>query len=285
MKNEDFPPDESLYHYTSIQGLIGIIKDKKFWTTSIYHLNDKQELFHARDIFKSAIDNVKPDRVRPAVNNLGSTSVDEYYYLDSIVELLNMTSAIPIFVGSFSEVRDQLSQWRGYSPNGNGFILGFNYSKLKAIIEKRGFHLSKCIYEEAIQKKIVDEFIENNIKAKHSEFKKNGANLRNILREVLKILPIFKNNSFKDEKEWRMIGYSKQLLNDIQLRVGKTVAIPYFELELFIDDKNEFPIDSITIGPTPYMEESYKSIIMLVKKEKIEDKVKVYKTEIPYREI
>ena len=48
-------PKRLLFHYTTIDGLIGIFREKKIWATSVSHLNDKKELAIAADMFRDAI--------------------------------------------------------------------------------------------------------------------------------------------------------------------------------------------------------------------------------------
>lgn len=41
---------ETLYHYTDLRGLEGILKFGKFWFTDYWHLNDPSELKHGVDM-------------------------------------------------------------------------------------------------------------------------------------------------------------------------------------------------------------------------------------------
>ena len=44
-----------IYHYTSINGLIGIIERKSIWATNILYLNDASELNYSKNILKEEI--------------------------------------------------------------------------------------------------------------------------------------------------------------------------------------------------------------------------------------
>jgi hypothetical protein len=46
---------ETLYHYTTQDGLLGILKDQSLWATHILYLNDSMEMRHTADIFKHAL--------------------------------------------------------------------------------------------------------------------------------------------------------------------------------------------------------------------------------------
>ena len=41
--------DDSLWHYTSLSGFLGILKDQEIWVTDIRFLNDASELYHFLD--------------------------------------------------------------------------------------------------------------------------------------------------------------------------------------------------------------------------------------------
>jgi len=44
-----------IYHYTSLQGLLGILDNGEFWATKISFLNDKAESFLAYEIAKKQV--------------------------------------------------------------------------------------------------------------------------------------------------------------------------------------------------------------------------------------
>lgn len=96
------PPPEILYHYTSIEGLLGIIEKKEIWATHIMYMNDAQE-------FKLFIDLVKRD-LEPLLKTDISTLKDLENQLD-LVSIIG--TQFNICVASFSEVPDALDQYRG----------------------------------------------------------------------------------------------------------------------------------------------------------------------------
>ena len=49
-------PSGTLYHYTTQEGLLGIIKNKEIWATQTQYLNDAREYRHAIDVATSEID-------------------------------------------------------------------------------------------------------------------------------------------------------------------------------------------------------------------------------------
>jgi hypothetical protein len=284
-------PKEPLFHYTSIQGLIGILTDRKIWATNISHLNDKQELFEARDMFREAIQELEK-AIDPspmyAISPRGYKENPKIEFLSSLNHFLNLAELVPIFVCSFSEKGDQLSQWRGYCPNAYGFSIGFNYTRLKNHADRQRLLLKKCIYEKNQQKKIVDEYVQDRIVPRFSDLAdkaKRGMNGWTTFREILEILPTIKNEHFAEESEWRLISSAFSIPQDtMKFRPGKTAIIPYCEFELAEKGK-DLPVERINIGPTPNKDESLLSLKALLGKEHMEETVKINHSAIPYREI
>ena len=50
-----------IYHYTSVDGIIGILKNKELWFTNIYFLNDNQELFYTYKLINEVVKEIKND--------------------------------------------------------------------------------------------------------------------------------------------------------------------------------------------------------------------------------
>jgi hypothetical protein len=51
---------EHLYHYTTAEGLVGIVRDRKLWATDIFHLNDRREFIHG---IKLAVEELQRDGI------------------------------------------------------------------------------------------------------------------------------------------------------------------------------------------------------------------------------
>src|SRR5687767_5789612 len=57
-------PPESLWHYTSLSGLLAILKDQNIWATDIRYLNDSSELGVVLDAIEGAF-NTRPLEIVP----------------------------------------------------------------------------------------------------------------------------------------------------------------------------------------------------------------------------
>src|ERR1051325_4442163 len=100
-----------LYHYTSYDALIQIVKSGVLWASSIAYLNDGSEFAHAIDRFRHYIfRKVLPDSPRDRVAH-------------KLLAALRSAEE-RIVVASFSKNGDSLNQWRAYCPMANGVSIG-----------------------------------------------------------------------------------------------------------------------------------------------------------------
>ena len=141
-------PSGILYHYTSAEGLLGICQTKKLWASNIHYLNDSKEYAHALDLLRSEI----KSRIH---QKIGDNTL-----LIRLYELLERIEQVTVFLCSFSEVGDLLSQWRGYCPPGRGYSIGFAADQLDTIASAQGYSLIPCIYREEEQNKVIKSVID-----------------------------------------------------------------------------------------------------------------------------
>lgn len=268
---------KTLYHYTTARGLMGILDQKKIWATHINFLNDKKEFIDALNEFKKQTENLRPKVRTPTVTvpphgSMTENSPTKIY--DDVLEFLQIMETV-VYVTAFSEKPDQLSQWRGYCANGAGFSIGFNLAKLKELLKRApgtDILLKKCIYDPRIKKAKMELIIKaaesTNLRDRHFD---------TLVSKMMMIAPFFKDESFKEEREWRLafIPGGENLF-----REGDTLIIPYVEFDLK-DENGKLPIDNIVIGPTLNMKESHASLEMVLNKHKISATIE--ESNIPYR--
>lgn len=267
-------PEEVLFHYTTQQGLIGIIQNKSLWATKIQYLNDAKEMSLTAELVKS--------RLHKLMKPHWDANNPKY---DKIISSLRSVESINIFVFSLSEKGDLLSQWRAYSQNGIGYSIGFEYDLLENIMKSNHFKLAKCIYDINIQYKIIDEII-NEFMSSFStmeETPKLGPNsideiTNRFSNRILQIAPMLKDKSFEEEQEWRLISEPKSVKDDkMRYREGKSMVIPYFELEI----PGSFNKLTIFVGPNPHMELSLSSVSSILSS--MDWKYTVYTSGTPFR--
>ena len=110
-----------------------------------------------------------------------------------------------------------------------------------------------------------------------------GPQTLEFLNRFFQIAPIYKDPSFKREKEWRFISPHKPYgWPDLNYREGLSMIIPYDDVKISIDD-SPLPIKEVIIGPTPHPKLSKGSVKSLLISNGI-TKAKVSNSVVPYRE-
>lgn len=256
------PLPTELFHYTDQSGLLGIISSQSFWTTKITCLNDSSEYILAFKIAKNLLEIFE--------KNSDYDRKKVHYLLEELNNSRNN-----IYVGSFSENGDLLSQWRAYGSSNSGYAIGFSSEKLGEVARNHGFYLSKCIYDFEIQEKIIRELIVKQLisgsfpdPAPYKYSMKTGdytdLDATVFWHELSLLAPLIKDKAFQEEQEWRLISGSTIYLQHTEFRKGVSFIIPYFPLHL--SPINEL-ISSIIISPTPHPEISQETLRMLLIKE------------------
>ncbi|MGD1214086.1 MAG: DUF2971 domain-containing protein [Terriglobales bacterium] len=271
-------PRAPLYHYTTPAGLIGIVESKSLWASGIQYLNDTAEYKHATSLAMHLL-RQKLENDRDPWNDLCRMILKgEPFYQDRTV-----------FVGSLSEAKDKLSQWRAYCPNGGGFSIGFAPELIERQARKQGFELLKCQYEPIKQEAICAKLIaygctaaekiqaddlrgrpvqpERNEKDDQKSAQTAGIFL-GFVEPLMHIAPALKNPSFEEEREWRIVrdlGPFAEPYSNIHFRPGKYAVIPYLEFAL-AEENSPLDVEEIIIGPSPDPDQTRKSVEYLVNK-------------------
>jgi len=122
-------PRGLLYHYTTPEGLLGIMKSGSIRATHVRYLNDKTELKHAlsQEFEDHLLDTLFPVASKEKKESLRKlrrdhSKVDEVY-------VASFTDDAAALASDAARPGDRLSQWRAYSNPAGGFSLGFD-SKL-----------------------------------------------------------------------------------------------------------------------------------------------------------
>lgn len=232
-------------------------------------------------------------------------------YLDGFAwtlnEALRNMQDSHIYISSFSEIPDLLSQWRGYCPKGEGVCIGFNKKLLEQFCLDNQLIMEKCIYDHNEQKDKILALIDNAL----SEFPKlsltrkqyeesntksqcdfsidsqiyftkgEGTAIANktltkLCSSLKELAPYMKNQTFQEEAEWRIIAKDPE--KDIHFRTAVSHFIPYIILPII--KANKEIISEIIIGPNANEERSISSIKLLLEMNEISNVV-IKKSNVP----
>lgn len=266
-------PPSALYHYTTQQGFLGIVKNKEIWATHTQYLNDRAEYLHALELVKEEIGRICKTNSEGTIERL----------LDEMLDGITGIETINVCVCSFSEVRDSLSQWRAYGDETSGFAIGFLGSFLRDVVNREQCYLAQCLYSEeeqiALIKALVAKVLEENKNRRDGEVLPLGGNLCAYLNRYA---PILKNASFADEKEWRIISRPLSCKRErFEYRPGSSMLIPYYRFPL-TDEQGRLKIDEVVLGPTPHQVPSQWSVRGFLESQDLRN-VRTNQSAVPYR--
>jgi hypothetical protein len=148
-------PSGPLYHYTSGNGLIEIIKSGELWSTQVACLNDSSEMLYPIELLRTKVKEKRAARITSEVEFL-LERIDV-----GLTELQMNTEGR--FLACFSEDGDDLSQWRAYGGGEGGYAIQFDSQYLRKLPDAVTI-LSKVEYDVEKQNLFFDDALENVIR-------------------------------------------------------------------------------------------------------------------------
>lgn len=243
-----------LYHYTTAEGLEGILRHRIAWATAARYLNDAQEVRYAVSLARARLARLQRDVAGAARKRLVARLIESLQRIDSDRPL--------VCVFSLSQRADDLSQWRAYCPESGGFSLGFLPDELRAIAASQGCVLAPCIYDRERQRALIEEAVDPVVAAlpgrapgspeaiaRHCE-----PYARRLLSRVERVAPLIKWPAYEAEEEWRIIWAARPgTIDRLRFRPAESLFIPYVEIQLATDER-PIPIESVYVGPGPHQD-------------------------------
>lgn len=260
-----------LYHYTSTQSLMGILNSRELWLSEHSYLKDYNELANGIRIL---IDLLRENRGIDYIDVIYNSS-EQDMELALLSKLCYST-----FIFSLSEDDDSKSQWFEYGDGYKGICLGFSHDKFlnEVLNSEYAIHykssnlnlhynertlFSKAIYDDLKKKELLKEILDRSIEVaskipKSVSVTDKQAKFQEIFTSalwvILKLIPLFKNSSFYEEREHRLviqfpirsIGSIHTSLEDIDYRVVNGVVMPYYRFRFKTLDQI---VKSIKVGP------------------------------------
>lgn len=265
---------KQIYHYTSPQGLYGILANTTLRFTDCVFLNDKSEYTHIRKPLFKAYEEIKNDLHNDLDNSIFAMLNENFEANDVKTTVKDNKSAQDLdkkryFIFCASTVHDLLGMWNYYVKNGKyqGYNIGFGISHLLDCFlsisnpEVDVFY-GQVIYKEKDQIRLLkdllfkaDQDFEEKMRNAASE-EDLHAGVQEIIEEVLSYIEnyrlFFKDEAFSNEKEYRFIlklplDYKKAENDPINMGfdVRNGVFTPYCDLSI----NKQKTIDAINLSP------------------------------------
>jgi hypothetical protein len=254
--------EPSLFHYTNVVGLMGMISNREVWATGSNYLNDPTEVSFAAAVLAGALrarlEGEASDRERAeAALDLLSTYTDPHSP--------DQDHEDRPFITAFSRSDQSLTLWRLYGGR-NGFCIGFDESRLLqwtghdfpasesnglAVMESEKFdalqanyHLSANIedvsYGDLHVAPILAEIMAVPLNLEQPHLHKE------LLRTAMNRLSSIKHAAFSDEREARLIVREKHHhAVDLDVRASASGALVAYRKVVFPFEA----VQSITMAP------------------------------------
>lgn len=282
----------TIYHYTSPNGLIGIITNKELWFSRFDCLNDAGEGQYVTDVYKKAIHSLRGKINDKFLDNIYDVEPDfrQFFKIkDGLVEPRNnlrlerSVTATP-YLCCFSQYNDSLPMWNYYSKGGQyeGYNVGFNY--LPIVDSNENVNVYRAIYKEEDQISILATRIEEGY-VNYSEHDNSIELIRHRLKKELSTRGIqFKHPAFEHENEVRLVYWRPNDDDNLENKKEKIyyrqihgIVIPYIKLGV----KLEEVVQSVTIGPLIKRDVAEKTVKCLLNENGIS--IPIEKSELPVR--
>ena len=281
--------EDEIYHYTDINGLLGIVENKAIWLTEASFLNDVEEQLYTLELFENEVLNTIVDKklkntLSDAIESLRNRRVIE-------IESLRNRRVIEIeLVFSCSLDADNLTLWSEFS-NAYGYCLGLNHGEIYNALKDgisgvlpllSSLTSAKVIYDredqikklkEVVKKSIEISFKDHNIALPQDCFEDSydhvpESTLRMIggcVTVACKIYSVFfKRPEYAAEREYRFYAMGSFGIENLQFRNKNGIPLPFIEIK---NDRISESFTSIKIGPKIRDKETVlRAIHMLCKK-------------------
>lgn len=255
-----------LHHYTTLDGMRGIIKDRALWYSHVSSLNDPLEIQHGQKIVTEVLNDAMKQENRE----------DLRAFLRNMLVHIQAFGTILFhpFIACFCKSGNLLSQWRGYADRGGGYCLGFEFSsatRFTSDLERLGDgkppFLRKVIYIEQQQRELVQTYVDSAVEGAKMALDGGVASqysdpptvtavmASQAVNVLLDMLLSFKHSAFQEENEWRLVRITREDHEPEHLQFRETAGglAPYRPTHIYnMRDAGhfQFPLRSISFGPT-----------------------------------
>lgn len=284
-KIEKCDPDTMLYHYTSPNGLLGILNSSSFWLSDSDFLNDSSESDYFYDVYTTT--NSYKGENRKEDGFKFNAWMFSFYHSSSYSNPRQTSHSIKEtrYILSMTLDRDNLNLWSYYTKNaqGIGYSIGMKkeaFERLVRLDEDETLLCGKVIYDRDKQIQLLSELYEDYwglySKLKHTYQRKYL--YEKMEDNVVRYSVFMKNPLFAHENEYRIAvvrlgNYANQ---QRLFREMNGAFIPYITQAINLCD-----IVEVGISPTNRSEFVSRSLNELLGAKGID--ATIYNSEVPLR--
>ncbi|MFZ2257911.1 MAG: DUF2971 domain-containing protein [Clostridiaceae bacterium] len=262
----------TIYHYTDVSGLKGILDEGNFRVSHSYFMNDKSEIMYTIDVVKTVLSELiveeTDDKVRELYDLL-SKYAETYIKKEKGEAGIKLRSAeyrASEYILSFSLNGDSLNVWSSFTE-GSGYNIGLDYKRFQQLLidKSKRMSISSCVIydvdkQHLIIKGKIQQYRNLVVRYKSDPF----LNLEKVAERFFVSLRLFacffKNPAFACDEEFRIVFFNYPKIIDSYIkpmyRAKNNLLIPY--INILVNDNNHkisrLPVMSIRIGPTNFID-------------------------------
>jgi Protein of unknown function (DUF2971) len=272
--SDGIAPPATLYHYTTAEGLVGIIREMKLRATNFSFLNDPTEVQYGKELAVEYLESTLNKLVQPYRDLIEQTR-----------QALHAKVMSESYVTCFTALSDDLGQWRAYgSSAAERYCLGFDGSKLGADFSTRpGGRLAEIVYDPRLQRKLLRSIVRRSLRfvGDHRIAPEGWPDVASTIANVIASrLPEFKNPAYKYEAEWRIIRWHDGLEHDdLSFETSRRVLRPFLPVPL----SHPLPLRAVQVMAPGRKETAIKAAQLLLQKAELSG-IPVTHSMVPFAE-
>ncbi len=258
---------DKLYHYTTADGVRGIVENREFLATKSDFLNDKLEFQYAVEVMERLTEKyiVNPElrerffsKLKTAIDRLGVIT-------PACAEEDCETDEMSFYVVAFSKLQNNALLWAEFTDF-RGYCLEFDYEKIVEGFQNRVFLHGTVIYDEEEQmngllesllsciRNLIEEGAADLADFFEEEAAPSEASLNQLVAEMSVVCSVyamfFKKSFFEGEQEYRFVF--PPIINQMgtgkpKFRLLDQIFLPYIMVELERGTE-AVPLESVMVG-------------------------------------
>jgi hypothetical protein len=281
-------PAPEIWHYTTAEGLIGILKSGQILTTQIACLNDNAEKAYFGRLVHKELKNSRAANTDERLAVLWRVANDALSQMSFVAE--------GHFVACFSEAEDDLGQWRGYGGGECRYAIGLRHAGIPDAVKRRqttaGSFMLPMNYDDSQHRFLVADVLRmaqtfflaglprcSDIERWAREFLFTYAIPLDIFASVVK------HPTFANEREHRVaLHLAPGDEMNLEFRQKRTLLARHlpFDLTREIASARKLPITRVYVGPSTNQQVSRVSVGDVLRKFGYEG-TPVELSKVPYR--
>lgn len=278
------PPPETLWHYTSATGLLGIIDSGTLFATQVSCLNDTSEYQYLADLMRQEAEERATRQSDPWRKELYSRTV----------QLLGerQVASANAFVICLSASRDDLGQWRGYGGDACSFAIELDVRRLMEGLALRGGNTMpmRVRYDEEEHREALTMLLDSWEESMRSIWGKAEEEVDGWLKsfglgyaQLASLMhAMVKHRSFHSEKEYRIYTELQHKEHEkLKFTAKRTLLARH--IPVAFGKNKKLPVRSVMVGPGGAQEASRVSVGDLLKAHQYGDDVPIELSKVPYR--